>query len=112
MTRNSPTHNELLYRLSRNPQNHADWEEFMRRFHRHICTVIARELKRHGWRMEAAATEQLAQRVYDRLLADSAQALHEYRWCDENSAYRYLEIIAIRVVLRCKPQTAASMRPN
>lgn len=82
----------------------------MRRFHRHIYTVIARELKRQGWMVEVAALEQLIQRVYARLRADSAQVLQAYHGRDENSVYRYLEIIAIRIVLRSKRQEAEGMR--
>lgn len=78
----------------------------MRRFHHHICSVLARELKRHAGR--DGATERLLERVYERLLADSARALKEYRGRDANSAFRYLEIIAIRVVLMSKPQATGS----
>jgi len=77
----------------------------MRRFHPYICSVVARELRQHDWRVEAEAKERMIQQIYGRLLANSAQALAAYRGREENSVYRYLEIIAIRVVL-----TSTSLR--
>jgi hypothetical protein len=100
MTEESPTHNELLSMLSVDPQNRAHWTEFMRRFHGHICSVVARELKRQLGAAKMEAVEELVQLVYAKLMANSARALCEFRGCTESSAFRYLEIVAIRAVIK------------
>ncbi len=72
----------------------------MRRFNDFISFVVVRELKHQAGKVNPELMEQLLQEVYGRLLFDSAQALKVYRGCDDNSAYRYLEIIAIRIVIK------------
>lgn len=95
----SPTHTELLRMLSFDSQNPGLWAEFTRRFHDHICFVIARELKQQKVQAQPKIMERLVEEVYLRLTANSAQAMKDYHGREEDSLYRYLEIIAIRTVI-------------
>lgn len=72
----------------------------MRRFHDYICFVVARELHQQAGTAAPEVMDELVQQVYLKLLAHSAQALRAYRGREESSAYRYLEIVALRTVIK------------
>lgn len=95
----SPTHSELLHMLSFDSQNQALWTEFTHRFHEHICFVVTRELKQQAGTVKPELKGRLVEEVYLKLAANSAQAIKAYRGREEDSIYRYLEIIAIRTVI-------------
>lgn len=97
---NSPTHNKLMQKLAAEPQNTKLWAEFARRFNGYIGSVVARALQQRAGAVRLETKDELIQQVYARLLADSARAIRDYRGCEESSVYRYLEIIALRLVLK------------
>ena len=93
------THNELVEHLAHSSQDQTAWGEFYDRFHKHICATIARELRRKPHAQRQDSVEDLVQEVYAKLLAQDCQALKKFTGRYENSIFKYLEIIAIRVVL-------------
>lgn len=104
------THNELVSILATSPRDRMAWREFHDRFHKYICLTISRELKRLHHCKALNAVEDLAQEVYAKLLAHDCQALKDFKGQYENSILKYLEIIAIRIVLTEYSKTRARKR--
>ncbi len=112
MINDLPSHNELLLLLAQEPQSAEFWKEFAHRFHGHICGVAAREIKQQTGASNLEFMESIVQRVYGKLLQDSARALREYRGSAADSAYRYLEIITLRAVLTSLGRQAGFARQS
>lgn len=93
------SNNELIKLLSRECDNRAAWNEFVARFHKHICSTIYRETKRRDYTEGFLHVEDLAQDVYRKLVKDNCKALKNFIGKYENSIFKYLEVISIRVVL-------------
>lgn len=107
------SHNELVKLIAESPRNESAWGEFYKRYHRHICYVIGRELNRLHRYKGHNLVEDLVQEVYTKLLANDCQALKDFEGKYENSIFTYLEIIAVRIVLkdyeRCKTQKRSNL---
>ncbi len=76
------------------------WVKFIQRFHEHLVAVLARELKRRSGCLGLGKLEALLIQVYRKLFAQSDEALQVFQDRSEASTIKYLEIIAIRIVLK------------
>ena len=96
---------EVIERCSKRPADEMAWEEFVRRFH---LTITASVMKayRHKARDEASrdlplpekTIDDLVQQVYGRLVESRGQMLKQFDPGRPDFIYRYLAVIAYRVV--------------
>ena len=106
-------HNKLVKLIAQSPRNESAWGEFYKRYHKYICCMISRELNRLHHYKGHNLVEDLVQEVYTKLLANDCQALKAFEGKYENAIFTYLEIIAVRIVLkdyaRCKTQKRSNI---
>lgn len=88
---------EELLGLCADGGNVRAWEEFLRRFHPLIISVVIRTARRHT-KAYAELVEDLAQDVYLKLNAADARLLREFEHRHEGSAYGYIKVITANLV--------------
>jgi len=93
------TNTELLRLLAIDAGNEGLWREFYTRFHKRLCFVICKTAKDYGFTGNAHV-EDLVQEVYRLLIKNDCRALKKFEGKWERSIYKYLDLIAVRVVLR------------
>src|ERR1035438_4787857 len=77
--------------------NDAAWEEFLKRFHPLISTVVSRTARR--WHVTAPAIlEDLVQEVYLKLCADHGQLLRDFHGAHVDSLFAYLKVTTNNLV--------------
>ena len=102
---------KLISLLAGEPRNEPAWEEFLRRFQTHICRTLSRECGRIGYDQGKAQIQDLSQEVYRRLLQNDCTVLKRFKGSFENSIFKYLEIIAIRIAHDGYRKDTAEKRP-
>jgi hypothetical protein len=105
--------NRRLVELLAKEHGHNDaWKEFLDRFHKFVCYTIYKECQRLGYQKGARECEDTALAVYEKLLKDNSQVLKDFRCEYENAVYKFLQIIAIRIVInKCEHDHAQSFYP-
>jgi len=93
------TNCELLKLMANEHGHEAAWREFLDRFHKVVCYSIYKECQRLGYEKGARECEDTALTVYEKLLKDNSQVLKDFRCEYENAPYKFLQIIAIRIVI-------------
>lgn len=102
------TNTELVQSIAQNSRDEYAWMEFYCRFHEHICLTIYKAYKRKGHHDQSnSCMEDLVQEVYKKLLDKNCEALRVFRGDWENSIYKYLQTISIRVVINYSRKAAA-----
>lgn len=76
--------------------NSAAWEEFVRRFHRLIATVVLRMCVRHGT-FDNETVDDLIQETYVKLCADNARLLRGFTAQHPGAFLGYVKVIAANV---------------
>jgi RNA polymerase sigma factor (sigma-70 family) len=77
-------------------RNTAAWDELIRRFHSLIYVTVMRAGK-HYQQFHRGLCDDLEQETYLRLSAQNARALREFMPRHPGSAYKYVQVIAVRV---------------
>lgn len=93
------SHNELIQHLANNPGDELAWTIFVHRYDGHIRRVVNRQVHRLRYAQNLSPMEDLVQQVYCKMLAKNCKALQDFIGKYENAIFKYLEIIAIRIVL-------------
>lgn len=75
----------------------AAWEEFIRRFHRLISTVVLRVARRWG-KPSPQLIDDLVQDTYLKLCADNCRLLREFKSQHEDAFYGYLKVVTANLV--------------
>ena len=75
----------------------AAWEEFVRRFHRLIATVVLRVARRWGDASQQVIDE-LVQETYLKLCAENCRLLRSFRAHHADAFYGYLKVITANLV--------------
>ena len=81
-------------------QDEACWTEFVRRFQRVIAGVIYNSLSSrwiHRYSNQALV-EDLVQETFKKLCINNRRALRDFDFRDEHALYRFLKVVASRVV--------------
>jgi DNA-directed RNA polymerase specialized sigma24 family protein len=104
-------HKALVHFIAQNPTNEKAWREFYRRFHQHISLSIGKAIRITGHPSSIGIAEDLVQELYQKLIKKNCKALHDFTSENENGIFKYLQIIAIRVVLNDLAQRGAKKRP-
>lgn len=73
------------------------WEEFVRKTHRLIASVVMRTARRWGER-SPSAVDDLVQETYLKLCSDRARLLREFESRSPESFYSYLKVVTANVV--------------
>lgn len=87
---------EELLRLCSAGGNSGAWEEFVRRFHRLIATVVLRMCVRHGT-YDNETVDDLIQETYLKLCADDARLLRGFTAQHPGAFLGYVKVIAANV---------------
>jgi DNA-directed RNA polymerase specialized sigma24 family protein len=74
------------------------WREFVNRTRARIRAVVIRRLERRVERLSQETVDDLTQDVYLRLYANKCRALRSAEALRENSLFRFLKVVASRVV--------------
>lgn len=90
---------KLIHFIAQHPNDQKAWNEFFRRYHQHIGQTIYKAVRRYGHPDGIAIVEDLVQEVYKKLVAENCRALSVFKSDAENGIFKYLQIIAIRIVL-------------
>ncbi len=85
--------------LAQDPQDRTSQMKFMQRFHGYLIAVLARELKMQEGSLGCRRLEALLLQVYLRLFDRRSAAWPEMQGRSETAICKYLEIVAIRIVL-------------
>lgn len=96
---NEFSHNELIRHLANNPGDERAWVVFVERYDDRIRCAISRQVQRLRYAQNLSPLKDLAQQVYCKLLVKNCKALREFDGRYDNSIFKYLEVIAIRIVL-------------
>ena len=104
------THNRLIEKLAQNPENHFAWTEFYNRYHHYICSTIYKLSRELGYLEGIDYMEDLAQEVYKKLVKNNFQALRDYKGEHDNTIFKYLKIIIIRIILNKQKEDSAQRR--
>jgi len=104
------THNRLIEKLAQNPENRSAWNEFYKRYHHFICSTIYKISRELGYREGIDNMEDLAQEVYKKLIKNNFQALKDYKGEHDNTIFKYLKIIIIRIILNKQKEDSAQRR--
>lgn len=104
------THNELIRVLAHDPENRNAWNEFYNRYHQFICTTIYKESKDQGFQEGYDHIEDLAQEAYKKLIKNNCQALKVYQGKHENTIFKYLKIVVIRLIQNRQKEIHAKRR--
>jgi RNA polymerase sigma factor (sigma-70 family) len=89
----------LIHFIVQHPDDQKAWNEFFRRYHQHIGQTVYKAVRRYGHSDGVAIVEDLVQEVYKKLVAENCRALRVFKSEAENGIFKYLQIIAIRIVL-------------
>ena len=87
---------DLLHRCSKQGEI-AAWEEFVRRFHRIIATVVLRTAARWGDTSRQTADD-LIQETYLKLCANDFRVLRDFEHRGSDAFVGYVKVIAVNVV--------------
>jgi len=93
------TNCELLKLMANEHGHNGAWKEFLDRFHKLVCYTVYKECERLGYEKGTRECEDTALTVYEKLLKDNSQALKDFRCEYENAPYKFLQVIAIRIVI-------------
>jgi RNA polymerase sigma-70 factor (ECF subfamily) len=93
----SSSSSEDLVRACAQTGDSAAWEEFVRRFHRLIATVVLRTARRWGGTTPAQIDE-LVQDTYLKLCADQARLLRSFGSRHEDAIFGYLKVVTANIV--------------
>lgn len=91
------SNNDLVKRCAENPRNRLAWNEFVRRFDKHIRLMVMRQCGLKHLSFQEIADD-LANNVYLKLLDDNRKALRTFRGENENAIYKFLAVMAQHVV--------------
>jgi integrase len=89
----------LVHMIALQPDHPKAWNEFFRRYHQHIGQTIYKAVIRYGHPDGVGIVEDLVQEVYKKLVAENCRALFVFKSDIENGIFKYLQIIAVRIVL-------------
>lgn len=101
---------ELIEVLAQNAVDEHAWLEFIKRFHRFICSKIYKESEKRSYREGRDYVEDFAQDIYKKLVKNDCQALKVFRCEYDNSIFKYLEIIVIRTIINKQKEFDAQKR--
>jgi RNA polymerase sigma-70 factor, ECF subfamily len=88
---------EALLRVCSQTGNVDAWEEFVRRFHRLISTVVLRTARR--WNENSPQViDDLVQETYLKICADGCSLLREFQPAHKDSIYGYIKVITANLV--------------
>lgn len=88
---------EILVRRCSESAEPALWEEFVRRFHRVIATVVMRTARKLG-DDSRQTVDDLVQETYLKLCVDKFRLLREFEQRHSNAFYGYIKVVAANVV--------------
>jgi len=90
---------ERLVKACLGPDSEAAWAEFIRRFQPLIARVSMRMARRHWPQTPPQLLDDLTQETYLKLCADDCRLLRQFESRDPDSIFRFLKVVAARVVL-------------
>jgi RNA polymerase sigma-70 factor, ECF subfamily len=90
---------ERLVKACVGPDSEAAWAEFIRRFQPLIARVSMRMARRHWPLTPPHLLDDLIQETYLKLCADDCRLLRQFESRDPDSIFRFLKVVAARVVL-------------
>jgi RNA polymerase sigma-70 factor (ECF subfamily) len=88
---------EDLLRRCTAPGDIAAWEEFVRRFHRLIASVVLRTSARFG-DASAATVDDLIQEIYLKFCADNHRIFYDFQHRHPDAFLGYIQVLAANVV--------------
>ena len=95
--RYSSVSSEDLVRVCAGSRNPAAWEEFIRRFHRLIASVVLRTAQRWG-EPSPQQLDDLIQDTYLKLCEDDGRLLRSFQSRHQDAVYGFLKVVAANVV--------------
>jgi|SRR5215471_4974448 len=84
---------DQLARVCADSTDPAAWEEFVRRFHRAIATVVFRTARRWG-EYSSSVLDDIIQEIYVKLSSNHCRLLREFTPVHEDAIFGYLKVIA------------------
>ena len=91
-------HKKLIEYIATHPRDEFAWREFLKRFDKHLCHSIFRACHRLCFQAGMRDIADIAQDVYLRLLENDCARLKNFSGEHTYSIFRYLTIIALRIV--------------